>query len=102
SDFVRSVHPLERAQLRLRLPARCRASRGPAHILRRDARPGSRQMRIDKTQRVWALASLAILTLSAFVYVLYTLEAPQGPRGGSAVGLTFGVIGFTLDRKSVV
>ncbi len=53
-------------------------------------------MRIDKTQRGWALASLAILTLSAFVYVLYTLEAPQGPRGGSAVGLTFGVIGFAF------
>ena len=53
-------------------------------------------MRIDKTQRGWALASLAILTLSAFVYVLYALEAPQGPRGGSAVGLTFGVIGFAF------
>ncbi len=53
-------------------------------------------MRIDKTQHGWALASLAILTLSAFLYVLYALEAPQGPRGGSAVGLTFGVIGFVF------
>jgi len=53
-------------------------------------------MRIDKTQRGWALASLAILTLSAFLYVLYALEAPQGPRGGSAVGLTFGAVGFAF------
>jgi hypothetical protein len=28
------------------------------------------------------------------VYVAYAARAPQGPRGGSAFGLTFGVIGF--------
>lgn len=53
-------------------------------------------MRMDKTQRGWALASLAILALSAFVYVLYAFEAPQGPRGGSAIGLAFGIIGFAF------
>jgi hypothetical protein len=51
-------------------------------------------MRMDKTQRGWALASLTILAISAAVYVLYSFESPQGPRGGSTVGLTFGVIGF--------
>jgi len=51
---------------------------------------------MDKTQRGWALASLAILAPSAFVYVLYVFEAPQGPRGGSVIGLTFGVIGFAF------
>jgi hypothetical protein len=53
-------------------------------------------MRIDKTQRGWALTSLAILAISAIVYVLYAVESPQGPRGGSAIGLTFGVAGFAF------
>jgi hypothetical protein len=53
-------------------------------------------MRMDKTQRGWALASLAILAISATVYVLYAFEAPQGARGGSAIGLAFGVIGFAF------
>ena len=53
-------------------------------------------MRMDKTQRGWALASLAIVALSAFVYVLSVFKAPQGPRSGSVIGLTFGVIGFAF------
>jgi hypothetical protein len=51
-------------------------------------------MRMDKTQRSWALASLAILAVSAVSYVFYALNSPQGPRGGRAIGLTFGIIGF--------
>jgi hypothetical protein len=51
-------------------------------------------MRMDKTQRGWALASLAILAISPVVYVFYSFESPQGPRGGSTIGLAFGVIGF--------
>jgi hypothetical protein len=30
------------------------------------------------------------------IYVAYAVHAPEGPRGGSAVGLTFGVIGFAF------
>jgi hypothetical protein len=51
---------------------------------------------MDKTQRGWALASLTILAISAVVYVLYSFESPQGPRGGSTIGLIFGVVGFGL------
>ena len=51
-------------------------------------------MRMDKTQRGWALASLAFLAISAVMYVLYSFESPQGPRGGSTIGLIFGVVGF--------
>ena len=51
-------------------------------------------MRMDKSQCGWAVASLAILTVSAAVYILYALESPQGALGGSTIGLTFGVIGF--------
>jgi hypothetical protein len=53
-------------------------------------------MRMDKTQRGWALASLAILAVSAVSYVSYSLTSPQGPRGGSTIGLIFGVFGFTF------
>lgn len=51
-------------------------------------------MRMDRTQRGWAIASFAILAVSAVVYVLYALNSPQGPRGGSTIGLAFGIIGF--------
>jgi len=53
-------------------------------------------MRMDKTQRGWALASLAILAISSTVYALYAFESPQGPRCGSLAGLSFGVIGFAF------
>ena len=51
-------------------------------------------MRIDRTHRAWAIASLAVLAISSIVYVIYAFNAPQGPRGGSAVGLLFGILGF--------
>jgi hypothetical protein len=51
-------------------------------------------MRMDKTQRGWAIVSLAILAVSAVVYVFYAFNSPQGPRGGSTVGLAFGSVGF--------
>ena len=53
-------------------------------------------MRMDRTQRGWAFASLGILAISAMVYVLYAFESPQGPRGGSAIGLLFGIVGFAF------
>jgi len=53
-------------------------------------------MRMDKTQRGWALASVAILAISAAAYILYALESPHGPRGGNTIGLTFGVLGFAF------
>ena len=51
-------------------------------------------MHLDRTQRAWAFVSLAILVVSGTVYAVYALGAPQGPRGGSAVGLVFGALGF--------
>lgn len=51
-------------------------------------------MRIDRTQRGWAIASLAMLALFTIAYVAYAASAAGGPRGGSAIGLMFGVIGF--------
>jgi len=51
-------------------------------------------MRIDRTHRAWAVASLVILAVSAIVYTVYVLNASQGPRGGSPAGLFFGIVGF--------
>jgi uncharacterized membrane protein YkvI len=51
-------------------------------------------MRMDKTQRGWAVASLAFLAICAVVYVRYAFQSPQGARGGSGSGLAFGVVGF--------
>src|SRR6266699_1147491 len=51
-------------------------------------------MLLDHSQRGWALASLAIFVTSLVLYVLYTWSDPRDPRGGSAIGLLFGVIGF--------
>lgn len=53
-------------------------------------------MRMDRTQRGWALASLAILAIATFLYALYAFVAPSGPRGGSAAGLLFGSVGFAF------
>jgi len=53
-------------------------------------------MKMDRTQRAWFFASLAILALSAVVYVTYAQQAPSGPRGGSAIGIIFGSLGFAF------
>jgi hypothetical protein len=53
-------------------------------------------MRMDKTQRGWAIASLLILAAFAVIYAVYALHSPQGPRGGSTIGLTFGIFGFAF------
>src|SRR5262245_65443214 len=53
-------------------------------------------MLLDKSQRGWAIAALGILTAALAIYVPYALISPAGPRGGSAVGLLFGVAGFAF------
>jgi hypothetical protein len=53
-------------------------------------------VRIDETHRIWSIATGAILGASTSFYLRYALSAPEGPRGGSAIGIGFGVIGFGL------
>jgi len=53
-------------------------------------------MRMDETHRTWSIASFAILGASVAIYIRYAFESPQGPRGGSTIGLTFGIIGFAF------
>jgi hypothetical protein len=51
---------------------------------------------IDATHRKWLIASLIILGVSTFVYIAYAASSPAGPTGGSATGLTFGIVGFAF------
>jgi len=53
-------------------------------------------MRIDRTHKPWMLATLALLALSAAAYFLFSVWSPSGPRGGSAAGLTFGIVGYAM------
>ena len=53
-------------------------------------------MRIDRTHRPWVVATVALAIVSTAAYILYAVETPGGPRGGSAIGLTFGIVGYGL------
>jgi hypothetical protein len=51
---------------------------------------------IDRTHRPWAAATAAAFAVATVAYVLYATGAPHGPRGGSPMGLAFGIVGFAL------
>jgi hypothetical protein len=53
-------------------------------------------MRIDASQRHWAIASAIILVLSAAAYHVYVYNSAVRARGGSPAGLAFGVLGFAF------
>jgi len=53
-------------------------------------------MRIDRTHRPWAIATVVLAIASTVAYVIYALETPGGPRGGTGMGLTFGIAGYAL------
>ena len=50
-------------------------------------------MRIDRTHRKWCVASIAILLVAVLVYAPYRHFSPQGPSGGSLLGLVYGSVG---------
>jgi hypothetical protein len=53
-------------------------------------------MIMDATQQKWALGALAFFAISTVAYVLYAINVPSGPRGGSFAGLIFGGVGFAF------
>ena len=53
-------------------------------------------MRIDRTHRPWQIATAALAVVSTVLYIVYAVQSPSGPRGGSAIGLTFGIAGYAL------
>src|SRR6202045_4828836 len=54
------------------------------------------RMRIDTTQRTWAIAFAIIFAVSLIAYIVYSHNSIQGASGGSAIGLTFGALGFAF------
>ena len=53
-------------------------------------------MRIDRTQRPWIIVTIVLFVASLAAYIVYALESPGGPSGGSAMGLTFGIAGYAM------
>jgi len=53
-------------------------------------------MRIDRTHRSWEVATLVLAVVSTVAYIAYAVRSPAGPRGGSALGLTFGIAGYAM------
>jgi hypothetical protein len=51
---------------------------------------------IDRTHRKWFFVSAIILALATAAYVVYANQMPNGPRGGTVAGLTFGIIGSLM------
>ena len=53
-------------------------------------------MRIDRKQRSWMIATTALALAVTVAYIAYAVRSPDGPRGGSGMGLTFGIAGYAL------
>jgi len=53
-------------------------------------------MRIDRTHRPWLVGTVVTFLAAVIVYVAYALQTPGGPRGGTAIGLGFGIAGYAV------
>jgi hypothetical protein len=53
-------------------------------------------MRIDRTHRPWVMGTAVTFFAALAVYLAYALRTPGGPRGGTAIGLAFGIAGYTV------
>jgi hypothetical protein len=53
-------------------------------------------MRIDRKHRPWMIAAISVALVSSAAYIVYVVRSPDGPRGGSPLGLTFGIAGYAL------
>ena len=53
-------------------------------------------MRIDQTHRYWAAATVLLFLIAFSIYFAFEVYSPSGPRGGSALGLAFGIAGYAL------
>jgi len=51
---------------------------------------------IDHTHRKWLITTLVALGLATAIYLPYAARSPQGPSGGSVLGLTYGIMGSAL------
>jgi hypothetical protein len=51
---------------------------------------------IDHTHRRWFIGSVISLVAATVVYVGYSVHSGKAPGGGSALGLTYGIAGFSF------
>ncbi|HSP66626.1 MAG TPA: hypothetical protein VLN48_02790 [Bryobacteraceae bacterium] len=53
-------------------------------------------MRIDRTHRPWVMGTGVVFLAALIGYAAYAVRTPGGPRGGTAIGLAFGVAGYAV------
>jgi hypothetical protein len=53
-------------------------------------------MRIDETQRPWIAATILLFAIATGIYLPYALLTKGGPRGGTALGLLYGTLGYGM------
>jgi len=53
-------------------------------------------MRIDRTHQPWLIGTSSAFLAMTAAYIIYALRTPGGPRGGTAIGLAFGVAGYAV------
>ena len=53
-------------------------------------------MLIDRKSRPWIVGSLVIFIAATVAYIIYAKRSLNGPRGGSLVGLIYGVVGSAM------
>lgn len=53
-------------------------------------------MLLDASHRRWLVATVALAVLATAIYVPYAWSSPKGPRGGSWIGLGFGIVTFAF------
>ena len=53
-------------------------------------------MLIDRTHRWWFIITALLFIVSTLAYVVYSMNAPNGPSGGSIMGLIFGIAGTIM------
>ncbi len=53
-------------------------------------------MILDRTHRSWILGCGGVALVSSLVYMVYSMQAPNGPTGGSVIGLAFAFAGTAV------
>jgi hypothetical protein len=53
-------------------------------------------LRIDRTHRIWLIATTFLLLLATLAYVPYALWSMNRPSGSSLPGLAYGTVGYAL------
>ena len=53
-------------------------------------------MRIDQSHRPWLVGTVTAFLAMTAAYIAYVLRTPGGPRGGTGIGLAFGVAGYAV------